>query len=144
MNETEFESLKKEYADAGVDTYEIYQLNENKHERYLFEPLDRLTAHGLKVERQNYSPVYIAPLDDIATYISESTRIIGLEKICERFNLNRPRDFTGHSLSVSDIVALNFKDKVFAYYTDSFGFKKIEDFFDESEAINEKHDLEME
>lgn len=143
MNVTEFESLKKAYEEAGIDTYEIYQLNRDKDEQYLFEPLDRLTECGLSVERQNYSPVYVAPLDDISTYISESTRIIGLEKIYECFNLDHPRDFTGHSLSVSDIVALQIKGNAFAYYVDSVGFQKIKNFFGENAASGKKNDLEM-
>lgn len=143
MNVTEFESLKKEYEEAGIDTYEIYQLKNDKSEQYLFEPLDRLTACGLIVECQNYLPVYIAPLDDISTYISESTRIIGLEKLYERFNLDRPRNFTGHSLSVSDIVAIQIKGEKFAYYVDSVGYKKITNFFGEHAANGKKRDLEM-
>ena len=49
---------------------------------------------GLAVDRQNYDLVYTAPLDSKTT----------LEDIYRTFNLDRPADFTGHSLSVSDVV----------------------------------------
>lgn len=47
-----------------------------------------------------------------------------LERIYTRFNLNRPQDFNGHSLSVSDIIQLGDK----YYYCDSYGFKDITDY----------------
>ena len=46
----------------------------------------------------------------------------------EIFNLNRPGDFTGHSLSVSDIVALKQDGVVSYHYCDSIGFKELPDF----------------
>ena len=46
----------------------------------------------------------------------------------EIFNLNRPGDFTGHSLSVSDIVALKQDGVVSYHYCDSVGFKELPDF----------------
>ena len=51
--------------------------------------------------------------------------------IYERFNIQRPADFTGHSLSVSDVVALNDGSTVKAYYVDSIGFAELPEFFKE-------------
>ena len=45
--------------------------------------------------------------------------------IYERFNIQRPADFTGHSLSVSDVVVLNDGSTVKAYYVDSIGFAEL-------------------
>ena len=42
----------------------------------------------------------------------------------EKFNIDRPEDFKGHSLSVSDVVIM--EDKPF--YVDSVGFKPLQDF----------------
>jgi DNA repair protein RadC len=39
-------------------------------------------------------------------------------------NINHPADFKGHSLSVSDIIALKVNGSVSSYYVDSFGFKE--------------------
>jgi len=52
----------------------------------------------------------------------------GLEDVYVMFNENRPESFTGHSLSVSDIVEIENSDIVEKgyYFCDSFGFKKID------------------
>lgn len=46
-----------------------------------------------------------------------------LENIFERFNVDRPADFKGHSLSVSDIVALKQAGEVSCHYVDSVGYR---------------------
>ena len=51
------------------------------------------------------------------------------EDIYRTFNLDRPADFTGHSLSVSDVVVLNRSGKEEAHYCDSFGFTPVPEFF---------------
>jgi hypothetical protein len=42
--------------------------------------------------------------------------------------MNRPEDFRGHSLSVSDIVALKVDGVVSSHYVDSIGFQELPDF----------------
>lgn len=51
----------------------------------------------------------------------------GLEDVYFMFNENRPESFTGHSLSVSDIVEIENSDIVEKgfYFCDSVGFKKV-------------------
>lgn len=51
-----------------------------------------------------------------------------LERIFERFNIDHPQDFTGHSLSVSDVVTLNRDGAETAHYVDSFGFQEVPQF----------------
>ena len=58
-----------------------------------------------------------------------------LEGLYTRFNLNRPDDFRGHSLSVSDVIALNLNGQTECYYTDSFGFYKLPAFLDHENAL---------
>ena len=48
-----------------------------------------------------------------------------LEKIFYIFNMKRPDDFKGHSLSVGDIVVLHEDDYKRAYICDIFGWNKI-------------------
>jgi hypothetical protein len=51
------------------------------------------------------------------------------EKLFEKFNLDHPNNFAGHSMSVSDIVVIvNGRDDVKAYYCDAIGFKEIKNF----------------
>ena len=45
-----------------------------------------------------------------------------------KFNVSRPDDFTGHSLSVSDIVALRQNGVVSCHYVDSIGFQELPGF----------------
>ena len=52
----------------------------------------------------------------------------GLEEVYEKFNIDSPPGFKGHSLSVSDIVEIAESDSVEKgyYFCDSIGFKKID------------------
>ena len=102
------------------DTFTIYQLKGGPETRdYRFEAYESLQEAGLAVDRQNYDLVYTAPLDGKTT----------LEDIYRTFNLDRPADFTGHSLSVSDVVVLNRSGKEEAHYCDSLGFTPVPEFF---------------
>ena len=102
------------------DTFAIYQLKGGPETRdYRFEAYESLQEAGLAVDRQNYDLVYTAPLDGKTT----------LEDIYRTFNLDRPADFRGHSLSVSDVVVINRGGKEEAHYCDSFGFTPVPEFF---------------
>lgn len=104
------------------DTFTIYQLKGGSETRdYRFEPYESLQEAGLAIDRQNYDLVYTAPLDGKTT----------LEDIFRTFNLDRPPDFTGHSLSVSDIVVLNRGGDTKAYYCDSAGFVDVPSFLEQ-------------
>lgn len=48
-----------------------------------------------------------------------------LECIYERFNIHRPADFTGHSLSISDVVELFDESGSEFYYCDCCGFTPL-------------------
>ena len=76
------------------------------------------------VRKDCYDLVYAGALPGIGSQDNPAV----LEDIYARFNLNRPEDFHGHSLSVSDVVVLNRDGQVRSYYTDSFGFKELPDF----------------
>lgn len=98
------------------DTVSIYQLKDDEGLRdYRFESLDNLQRFGLSVNPENYDLVYTAPL----------TEKDDLESIYARFNIDRPEDFHGHSLSVSDVVVLHQDGKDTAHFCDSFGFTEV-------------------
>lgn len=110
-------------------TFAIYQIKGGEETRnYRFEPLERLRELGLSVQKDNYDLVYSAPLSD-----GES-----LEDIYRRFNIDHPADFTGHSLSVSDIVVLRNGDSETAHYCDSFGFTEVPEFLQQQEQTAQK------
>ena len=88
-----------------------------------FEPYDRLQAAGHTVERANYELIYTAPLAPGTS----------LEDIYTRFNIDHPKDFKGHSLSVSDIVVLHQNGGNTAHYVDSIGFQNVPEFLQEKQ-----------
>lgn len=114
--------------------YVIYQLKDSDENRNIcFESFDYLVKQGKMPDIANYEKVYEGKLADI----SDSSDVqVQLETVFYRFNMERPDDFIGHSLSVSDVVEI--KDK--AYYVDKFGFKEIPDFF-RSKLQDHKKDL---
>lgn len=110
----------------------IYQITERDPEHnYRFMGLDYVQKKGMTVARADYDLIYTAPLTEKDT----------LDGIYERFNIQRPADFTGHSLSVSDVVVLNDGSTVKAYYVDSIGFAELPDFFKERNLDLQKENL---
>lgn len=109
------------------DYFGIYQLKQEDTTRdYRFERMENLQAKGLAITKENYDLVYQGVLKN------ES-----LDDIFERFNMNHPADFTGHSLSVSDIVVIRREGETKAHYVDSFGFQEVKDFYLKDEQIKE-------
>ena len=110
---------KEQTAEPDRDTYSIYQLKRDEATQDLrFEPYDRLIATGHEVDRANYDLVYTAPLTEDMT----------LNTIWEKFNIDHPKDFKGHSLSVSDIVVLHQNGGDTAHYVDSIGYQQVPEF----------------
>ena len=114
--------------DEPVGSFSIYQLKGgNETLDYRFEPLDSIHRNGLSVKPENYELVYEAPL----------TTKDNLESIYTRFNVDRPADFTGHSLSVSDIVVLHQGGKDTAHYCDCAGFSEVPEFLQPAQKSRE-------
>jgi hypothetical protein len=117
---------KLEVAPPMSGTFTIYQIKDGDDTRDIcFEPLDSLKQAP---DAANYNTVYTAPLKHGDT----------LDRIYMQFNLDRPQDFTGHSLSVSDIVVMNRDGQETAYYVDSAGFKELPGFLAEKAQKQEK------
>ena len=118
---------------AAENSFSIYQLKGgNETLDYRFEPLDSIHRNGLSVKPENYELVYEAPL----------TAKDDLESIYTRFNVDCPADFTGHSLSVSDIVVLHQDGKDTAHYCDRVGFSEVPGFLQERQPELTPDDLE--
>ena len=92
---------------------------------YHFTPMRELKEMGHAVKRQHYEPIYAMTVPGTETKQDQL-----LEGIFHTFNVNRPDDFRGHSLSVSDIVALKANGEVSFHYVDSFSFQKLDGFLD--------------
>ena len=120
---------KAQEAEADKDTFSIYQLKQGDETRdFRFEPYNRLQAAGNVVDKANYELVYSAEL----------TPGTSLEDIYTRFNIDHPKDFKGHSLSVSDVVVLHQNGQDAAHYVDSFGYKEVPEFLQEQTQQPEK------
>ena len=131
---TRLDALVKEQKllSGSEKQFGIYQITARDPEHdYRFMNLDFVKRHGMEVNRADYELIYAAPLTEKDT----------LDGIYERFNIQRPADFTGHSLSVSDVVVLNDGSTVKAYYVDSIGFAELPEFFKERNMDLQKENL---
>ena len=116
-----------EAAEPDKDTFSIYQLKRGDETRdFRFEPYDRLAATGHTAEQTNYDLIYTAELAPGTS----------LEDIYTRFNIDHPKDFKGHSLSVSDVVVLHQNGQDTAHYVDSSGYRQVPEFLQPSEKEN--------
>jgi len=116
------DSVREEASYHGMPptTYEILQIREGSNgEAYRFFKMSHVQAGGLQVKAEDYESMYKEELKPGET----------LDTIYERFNIHRPKDFTGHSLSVSDVIVLESESEKKAFYVDSFGFSELKDFF---------------
>ena len=114
------------------DSFSIYQLKRGDETRDLrFEPYDRLTAAGHTVDPANYDLIYSAPLVPGTS----------LKDIFTRFNIDHPKDFKGHSLSVSDVVVLHQNGQDTAHYVDSIGYRQTPEFLQPQNYLKHVEDI---
>lgn len=108
------------------NTYRIYQVKyippesgeySIRHD-VSFAGLDTLESRGLMVDPANYKLVYTGPLEDGMTP----------EFLFQKFNLDIPPDFGGHSMSVSDVVVFVQNGVETAHFCDRVGFAKLDRF----------------
>ena len=110
------------YHGTSPVTYEILQIKDGSDgEQYRFWGMNYVQETGLQVNVSDYESKYQGELKPGET----------LATLYERFNIHRPEDFTGHSLSVSDVIVLESGGDKKAFYVDSFGFCEVKDFFAE-------------
>lgn len=123
INGKSHEEKLEAFLETANDSYAILQLrhtDETIPERFMSR--SALQRMGKEPELDHYEVVYIAPLEPFTNlnYM--------LEDLYTKFNIHHPEDFRGHSLSVSDIVALKQNGVVSCHYVDSFGFAELPDF----------------
>ena len=117
------QDYEKAFLDNPADSFAIYQLLDNDDTARLhYMNSEYLEKKGLSVQKENYAAVYAGNLDRRGDTQDK------LNELYETFNIRRPEDFQGHSLSVSDIVALKQNGVVSCHYVDSWGFKELPGF----------------
>ena len=103
----------------------IYQLKDTPENRDLhFAGAEYLDKKGITPDRDNYTLVYTFPVnpEDLQDKISF------LNDVYHKFNTDHPKDFEGHSLSVSDVVVIQQNGELSAHFVDSWGYKELENF----------------
>ena len=117
------QDYEKAFLDNPADSFAIYQLRDNDDTVQLhYMNSEYLEKKGLSIQKENYAAVYAGDLDRRGDTQDK------LNELYETFNIRRPEDFRGHSLSVSDIVALKQNGVVSCHYVDSWGFKELPGF----------------
>lgn len=113
---------ESDFLQGKENRFGIYQLKDNEETRDIqFMNMDFLEGKGITAAKENYELVYIAPLEED----------MSLEDIYTQFNIDRPTDFKGHSLSVSDVVVLHQNGENTSHYVDSFGYRELPEFIRE-------------
>ena len=120
---SEQEDTEKLFLENPQDAFLIYQIRRGGElDAYRFMNYDYLQSKGITPEHDGYDAIYTGGLAD---YGDNKTN---LDMIYQRFNVDHPADFKGHSLSVSDIVALKQNGVVSCHYVDPIGFWELPNF----------------
>jgi hypothetical protein len=94
--------------------FELYQVNAENRRGFAFEGLDFLKIVGETVKLERYDKVYAGERGYVTTPQF-------LEDLYTEFNMNHTKDFTGRSMSVSDLVSVNGN----YFFCDSYGWKEV-------------------
>lgn len=102
-----------------INQFAIYQLKNIPENREIrFRPYEMLQKSGVQIRYDNYEQKYLGRMqpDDTPGTIRG------------RFNSHAPRSYTGHSISVSDVLVLNHDGVVTSYYVEKEGFTVVAGF----------------
>ena len=130
----EYQSMKQELEETtpnkeaqllygNDDRFGIYQLKDTEETREIrFMAMDYLEMKDITVAKENYELAYTGELKEG----------MNLEDIYTTFNIDRPQDFKGHFLSVSDVVVLHQDGKNTSHYVDAMGYREVPEFIKEA------------
>ena len=123
----QIQSLKEAELLIGTKrSFGIYQIRHGSPgENYKFMNMSFLESQGMQIKKEDYELVYVGELSGTMT----------LEDIYEKFNMDHPKGFQGHSLSVSDVVVLNDGGNVTAHFVDSISFEQLDSFLNLEEQV---------
>ncbi len=118
MTPEQFYNAMLEKEKQTMREYEIYQLNASGMD-YMFLNMKELLDMHVTPNISSYDVVYKGALEPGMT----------LDSLFDKFNVDRPEDFKGHSLSVSDVIVVNDEHGKTAWFVDSVGFTQLPQFF---------------
>ena len=104
-------------------TFKIYQIKDIENTDYAFRSFNP-GKFNFKDYEEKYEMEFVSE--------DEKTNFEICEVIFYMFNMRRPEDFTGNSLSVSDIIEIKRYGSSAFYYCDMCGFSRLN-----------KHDLRI-
>lgn len=113
---------RKEIEKAMDNTYYIFQLemNESNLDR-IFRGSAFQKSNKLDISCEGYKLVYFDTFEENA---------FDLETLFSKFNIDLPENYTGRSMSVSDVVVTKVGENYNAYFCDKFDWKEVPEFFD--------------
>ena len=117
----------KQFQQSGHDCYLVMQLHQDADPALRFAAMRYLNKQNTAPSIENYEILYRGNLPEGKRSVPQAEL---LEQLYQKFNLSRPQDFEGHSLSVSDVIALKRNGEVSVHYVDSIGFKDLQGFLD--------------
>ncbi len=119
-------TLEQNFMSCKTDSFAIYQLRDADENTALrFMSHDYAQQKNQTINHSRYALAYTADLlQDASKTLNDH-----LNELYYRFNQDHPEDFRGHSLSVSDVVAIRHQGELTCMYVDSFGFKPLPDFY---------------
>ena len=135
ISKTGIRGLERYAKKYGID-YAIRKDTSEVPPRYLvffkapderFASMRELHRRGKTPDPEHYEVTYYADLPAMWQDVPNNEV---LEELFQVLNLSRPQDFEGHSLSVSDVIALKRNGNVSVHYVDSIGFKDLQGFLD--------------
>lgn len=116
---------------VNAPKYAIYQAKRGEeYARLSFNSWNELKKFNIPFDKNNYEEVYGGYVSDVSR--SQGRGVI-LDNIYTKFNIDRPEDFRGHSLSVGDVIVLEDNNVSSAFYVDSYGMADVTDLFFEVE-----------
>jgi len=111
-------------------TFYIYQLKDGQvNQDRRWESYSNLHKLGEQPKLKNYTEVFRGKM----------ARSTTLENIYQEFNFDKPSEFTGHSLTMSDIVVVEENSVNTAHYVDTYGYVSCPDFARQHEQEIEKN-----
>lgn len=116
------EALLLNGTESAVGIYQLKDTPETTDIR--FSDSSYLEKKGVVPDRENYTLVYSFPV--LPEDLQDKSAF--LEQVFEKFNVDRPKDFLGHSLAVSDVVVIQENGELSAHYVDRAGFTELNNF----------------
>ena len=117
----------KQFQQSGQDCYLLMQLKRDADPALRFAAMRYLNKQNIAPSVENYEILYRGNLPEGKRSVPQAEL---LEQLYQKFNCARPTDYHGHSLSVSDVIALKRNGEVSVHYVDSIGFKDLQGFLD--------------